>query len=574
MFAEKAAAVHQAKPIRSALRQRPPKPSSRDLVTQWKSQFAIVRELVDNMSPLYTVARDTSSSNNVHVVLVPPDDQLQSSCFVPQATASSSSGPTASSAQRHVSQATVRAHVFRGCSLSELTSLAGCTASIVMGGSAPSVEEHPPTETPCNAVLSSCSTSDIACMGTAVVEDLRGNNFEAKILSVGSSGNPFFSFFFIDRPVYEPDSIRNASRRSVAASVRFSSNQPLWQKFPCSAVRLLPLPATIAAATTPPAASVDADNNTAAAVTRSPTNQSPIDRLGEFLHLYRADELYFRTVLTELANEKDLLADAGPRLSKDMDRALLIADTEANCFAASYVCVDGFESFMVSKVLQIVETSVEIALHEEDDDFSPNGASGHGASSNAGSEYSSWSDEEREQLAVAFHTIISGSLGLKVVHHWESRFEKEDIALNHACISLRQRATIADMLPNLPGLRAELFDPVAEMLTLLDEDTLSVFSYLRIFETTMNYVIDKIVGFYNRSVGSAKGIEITADECIPLIVYTLMLASPLHLFSRLNYILDLSIPPLELSSLGYSLTTFEAAASQLLEEYRLRLEAV
>lgn len=572
MYAEKALMQHQqAKPIRSALRHRPPKPSSRDLVTQWKSQFSIVRELVDNMSPLYIVARDTSSANNVHVVLVPPDEQLQASCFVPQGGAHSSSVP-ATVGQRRVSQATVRAHVFRGCSLSELTSLAGCSACIVMGGAETAELQQeaptptlPTTDTPCNAVLSSCSTSDIACMGTVVVEDLRGNNFEAKILAVGSSGNPFFSFFFIDRPVYEPDSVRNSSRRSVAASVRFSANQPLWQKFPCSAMRLLPLPSL--------------SSNSSATAAASPSKQSddrssrsPVDRLGEFLHLYRADEQYFRTILTELANEKDLLAEAGPRLSKDMDRALLFADTEANCFSASYVCVEGFESFMVSKILQIVETSVEIALHEEDDDFNPNGASGHGTSSNAGSEYSSWSDEEREQLAVAFHTTITGSLGLKVVHHWESRFEKEDVALHHACVSLRQKTSIGDMLPNLPGLRSELFDPVAEMLTLLDEDTLSVFTYLRIFETTMNYVVEKIVGFYNRSIGSAKGMEITADDCIPLIVFTLMLAAPSHLFSRLNYILDLSIPPLELSSLGYALTTFEASASQLLEEYRLRLE--
>jgi hypothetical protein len=272
--------------------------------------------------------------------------------------------------------------------------------------------------------------------------------------------------------------------------------------------------------------------------------------------LFKHDESLFRHLLDEMIAEKvaELKYDdrkrAALEIAKAMDDALVVLDTEATMFSSSYICVSGFEDFTISKVMQIIESATDVALGD-----GPNAPEVQG-------ETSWWSEDEREQLLVAFHSIVLKHIGEKLSDHWEAEYLNDDIAFRHACWALNESISAPrDIIRELPELRHDAFLQPLELVRLLDQRDASVFTLMRIMEVVISTTIDSV----QRSCTNA---EVTADLCIPLIVYIIVVSQPLRFQSRLRFIMDFTIPVLEMSSLGYALTTFEAASAQILDEYR------
>ena len=154
-----------------------------------------------------------------------------------------------------------------------------------------------------------------------------------------------------------------------------------------------------------------------------------------------------------------------------------------------------------------------------------------------------------------------------VLSHWVTTNEVEDIAFQHACISLARRLSVSDFSPtgsDDADLELCNFENAIDTMVRLDTLTgLSVFSYMRMMEAIITMVVDATAAVIQ---------DVTADVCIPLVVFVIVSAAPRRLPSILKFLMDFMIPILEMSSLGYSYTTFEAGAAQVMEEYIRRVQ--
>lgn len=557
----------------------------------WKSRYSLLREFMDFMTPLYQVLKGTDEAPQTkqHFIVVPPDDALeQRGLLMPGG---------------RVSHTTVRAHVVsRSRSDGAISTMLGAAVHLALVESEAAIISAPPStrasgvgggatsattrmSSPPTAVngvggarresgaiprtgssvsnrlrdniadasvAASSSTATFirgsggssldlfAGHGTISVTHASGVRCEAEIVgleklrggsSVGSGG--CLVLLFVSAPLVPArDEAVNkrihtsislvpighagaASRRSVVegqagdlgGSLRYSS-MPQWQRRPCFGRKVPP--------------TSDADS--------------------------------FRAVLEEIAAENAAAAADTESMLK-CDNAMTHVDTELAMFCSSYVCMPGFEEYIVARVNQITEGGIE--RFQEDSSSADEGASS-----------SAIDEDQNEEVIVAFHTIVTAGVSEMLLQHWERTNEVEDIAFHHACTSLGRKMTVGDVLASGGCQEAAVeqcdFEPAIAMMIDLDEQPgLSVLSYMRLMESIIALVVEAVTAVLK---------DVTADVCIPLVVYVIVAAAPRRLPSILKFIMDFMIPILEMSSLGYSYTTFEAAAAQVMEEYLTRVQ--
>lgn len=513
------------------------------------------------MTPLFVVSTHSACETNQFYVAVPPDKMVDE--FVVPGTSGSG---------KRLFQAVVRSHIFSGSAEGQLTSLGGHSASLSL--SKPIEHE-------------AAGTLPFSPYSVLTVVSSSGVTHSASVLrAVKLSTNDAFTFLFTDLSMHH---VMPMSRRTVASMKSFgvSGNQPLWQRIPCSAMR--PIRARIK----------EFKHNGA-------SETSPNITADVLLGCFKSDEQTFRQFVVDFAMEKgeeillrklalrstgscpqsphspaaapsknnheDDAATVQGALQKSMDKAMMFIDTEVGIFKSSYLVVKGYEDFAIAKLLQIVDTAAELAIGEEgevvDDDIDDCdiAVAQPGRRNSCEAVSSGWSEEDEEQLGVAFHTLVTGGLSSKLIPHWEEMNYNEDFAFCHACGVLRRReGSLENLRSCFPDLVPEYCDQIVVLIRLFDDHTLSVFSYMRIMESIIASAVDLV------AQTSSTNVEVTADICIPLIVYLLVLAGPKSLPSRIKYVLEFCTPVLEMSALGYALTTFEAACVQLLEEYRLHV---
>ncbi|KEG11417.1 hypothetical protein DQ04_02641040 [Trypanosoma grayi] len=269
------------------------------------------------------------------------------------------------------------------------------------------------------------------------------------------------------------------------------------------------------------------------------TNETPA------FEQYKGDENALRSFLEEIVNRKSEENDNSKRLRKQLDEALLYVETEVGIMLLSYVCMPGYEQLIVAKVHQIVTTGADAATSD-----------------------CCFSEEDREDILVSFHTIVSGALSRKLVPHWDNMMQRENIAFNHACRTLKQAYPFRHFLPrSLPLVPESCFASAIRLVRLLESDSLSALSLMRVMEGALNTLMDALAA-HDCSANS------TADVCISLAVALVVAAEPVLLPARIRYITDFGLVAMEMSAAGYAVTTFEAASTQIMEEYRLHISAV
>jgi hypothetical protein len=538
-------------------------------IEQEFEQYVLLRELIHFMTPLFVVSTHSACDTNQFFVAVPPDKMVED--FVV---------PGTTGLEKRLFQAVVRSHIFSGAEEGHLTSFGGHSASVSFA----KLSDH------------EASTAPMGCpYAVLTVSSSSGVSHSATVLrAVRLSTNPSFTFLFTDLSMHH---VMPMSRRTVASMRSFgvSGTQPLWQRVPCSAIR--------------PIRARTKELGEKRNDLQDLTPKIPTERL---LAYFKSDEQSFRQFVVDFAMEKgeeilmrrmstaatgldpqsphspvaaqslstpskagkhdDDAAAVQGVLQKSMDKAMMFIDTEVGIFRSSYLVVKGYEDFAIAKMLQIVDTAVELAIGDEgeqaeDDIDDCDIAVHHPARRNScESVLNGWSEEDEEQLGVAFHTLVTSGLSTKMIMHWEDINYNEDFAFCHACGVLRRReGRLEDLRSCFPDLIPECCDQIVVLVKLLDDHTLSVFSYMRIMESTIAVAVDLVAQV------SSSSVEVTADICIPLIVYLLVVSGPKCLPSRIKYILECCTPVLEMSALGYALTTFEAACVQLLEEYRLHV---
>ena len=178
-----------------------------------------------------------------------------------------------------------------------------------------------------------------------------------------------------------------------------------------------------------------------------------------------------------------------------------------------------------------------------------------------------FSEDDEEQVYMVLHTVITSALAKKLNAHWGTITPAEDYAFHHACLSLRRslETTIMDFVPPACAdtISISSFEKCFRLCKVVDSPDAGVFTCLRAMEATIASIVDVV------NEHSTRKQDVTADVCIPLVVVVLIGACLMHFPSRLKLLLELMLPVVELSSLGYALTTFEASSEQIYYEYSL-----
>lgn len=390
-----------------------------------------------------------------------------------------------------------------------------------------------------------------------------------------------------------PVSAGNNNSFGASTTSPTNGSQMWWQRVPISVISSLPAecdpkPTECLLA----AAAAEAENETLRAdqdiklhslERQSIFNFSPEPQIAT---LFRQDEQRLTAVLI-----KELEPRGFP-----LDETLTSLDTEIGIFNSSYVCMKGFESFIVSKVSSIVEAAQEnlVGYNASSDAHSAVGSTKdisrtalmatspvsapHMLSSSARSRDDSsyqnrnLTDEEEEQVEAVLHVMVTSGIALKINEHWASVNSVDDYAFYHACVSLRKsiQKRLVEFLPDICVGKVTIatFSDTIRICKYIDAPEASLFSIMRAMEGAIN----SIVTLVTNCCEPGKTHEVTADVCIPLVVLVLILAALNHLPSRIRLILEFIVPVLELSSLGYALTTFEASAEQIHQEYALMVK--
>jgi hypothetical protein len=508
--------------MRAVMRTQTPLLSSEQI---WKEKFLLLRELMEFMTPLFVLMRTGQQTHTRYYIVVPPDDELAD--FITEGEAPMNGSFAAKTAR--CAQAAVRAHILHGADPSQLSSLLGFSAVLTL--------EPPAQQGP---VEGSSRASLFSALGSVSVADPHGNCMSAEILAVerlvhagpqlplGTSGTSLgCTLLFVNKAVYSNQRQRPKlpmTAKLLAQKCRMSMI-PMWQRLPNSAALFV------------------------ASAERSDVTTSVL------LSKFESDEKSFRTLISDFAAEKVESLDNPEhkrRVSQLVDDAMMQMETEVTMFRTSYLCVDGYETYIKAKVMQIIETAVETVLDVREDTEWVEVVDREDL----------WTDDEKEQVIVSVHTVVSGEIASKVLRHWEGVHHNEDFAFHHACCSLQQRLTLSELVrvPGIEQVPPGHFDAAVAVVSVLNSHTLSVFSMMRVMETAISVVVELL-----QTCGVMS--DVTADLAIPLMVFVIVQARPTALPSRIRYILDMSVPSLEMSSLGYALTTFEASAAHVLEEY-------
>ena len=210
-------------------------------------------------------------------------------------------------------------------------------------------------------------------------------------------------------------------------------------------------------------------------------------------------------------------------------------------------------------------------------------------------------DNDVDVVVTAVHAITTAAFAPVLVPHWRELHQAEDAAFHMECVELnalldRKRDprndgvsnTTADFSRTAPaaapiidaaqhgGRRGRDEPPAASMFglnvrsvpeTALEpavhllrefDASFSVFTYMRVAERALTVAMQ---------VMAAEGFPLTADISIPVLMYLLVRASPQRLRSTVAFVTSFRLEALDMSALGYSFTTVEAAAHQLAREY-------
>jgi len=415
-------------------------------------------------------------------------------------------------------QSVVRAHVFRGSTLASMVSLTGAVAKVQKFDTiSPSNDGETPSLFAAVGVIEVTQGSVVSRADIASFESLPAA--DGRVDSV-------LYVVFLERALTE-HAVTASPLKPAQPHRSRSGTVPLWQRLP---------------------------NTVTQYASRCILGKAQVvpSALLERVH---SDEQAVLPALEEMVAEKaqPLPPEASAAITKRFEDAMLRMDTDVTMFQSAYFCMIGYEDFITVKVSQLIEGAVEGALGEETE----------GASASE----CNWVDDEREVFISGIHAIVTGALASKLVAHWTEVEVNDDFAFSHACAKL---AGVPQFLQAVVGLKElnhvdpSAFAPAVEIVRLIDTQAVSVFSYMRLMEATISSIVEIMQQLHIKA-------EITADTCIPLIVFVIVEAKPLRIASRIKYILDLNLPLLEMSSLGYAMTTFEAATAQVLEEYKVRV---
>ncbi|EKG01763.1 hypothetical protein TCSYLVIO_007230 [Trypanosoma cruzi] len=260
------------------------------------------------------------------------------------------------------------------------------------------------------------------------------------------------------------------------------------------------------------------------------------------LQQFKNDENVLRTFLEGIPLQKKDAGCEGMELQKQLDDAFLFVETEVGIMSSSYVCMLGYEPLIVAKVLQIST-----------------------AGADAVSCFFVDLEREKEDVLVAFHAVVTGALSHKLVPHWDDLMNRENVAFSHACNKLKQAYPFQHFLPSLLGkLPVSSFLAEIELIRVLDATSLSVLSFMRAMDCTLGLLMEALTRYGCHE-------DSTADNCISFLCALIIAATPAFLPARIRYIRDFSLFVMDVSSMGYASTTFEAAATQIMEEYRLHV---
>jgi hypothetical protein len=301
------------------------------------------------------------------------------------------------------------------------------------------------------------------------------------------------------------------------------------------------------------------------------------------------------------------------------DKVLLRLDTEAVIFESTYVCVTGFEEFTVAKVNAIVESLTQQFLDavvadgvaakateqarrvaaEEAKKLKARASKATAAAAAAAARKQQGTEQAAEVAEVpksvpcplelpsgakgtlvdgipdadvdivvsAVHAITTAAFAGVLLPHWRKVHAADDHAFARHCralsdeISSRLRGNAGGKAVNMLGidiarLPHQALEPAA-VLTREFSRTYSVFTYMRVAERILGIAMNAM---------AAEGVVMTADMTIPVLVYLLARGAPDTLRSTIAFVTSFSLQALDMSALGYSFTTIEAAAHQLVQE--------
>eukprot|EP00760_Papus_ankaliazontas_P030428 PhM_4_TR4821/c0_g1_i1/m.5756 len=502
----------------------PPTPPS--YVTLWCESFSLFRTLATQYSVLFSIMRTGGANSSrstakvskqpSYVVCIPPDSAI----------------PTARP-NAHVSYALLKAHILQphpAAGENAYTSMlfAGAGAEVVM---------YRPWECPCGGgSCEECVFRDVKAKGVGTLEIT-----SAPLAMPSSSSTPSVTrvsraethegilYLFIDGLLrltaadIALQQQRSALRESFALA-RGLTNTSLSQPVIADA-DLSP----------PPVSSVNNNNNTnnkrvsTSNVSTMPTSQ---ERL-EMLHARCSGDV---------AKERELVA-----LEEELvlrSRGFIPPGFEAQTASALLCLGDDFLNFLL-------EDLQRQQLHSNNN--------------NNNAEETMLSDDEIEGIEIAVNTFVVSHTYTLTMPSWRRRFQEQDDAFHAAASGLRLYVTYASLdIP--PALRGHDTTEAVAMLRSLDSTLhTSTYEILR--------CMDGIIGaVHGQHVSGDEGADdmMTADECLPLLIHLIVTAAPLHLPSTIEFVTSFAYASMQFSSLGYVLTTFEAAKLYVLEEARQR----
>eukprot|EP00672_Neobodo_designis_P020428 CAMPEP_0174842888 /NCGR_PEP_ID=MMETSP1114-20130205/10177_1 /TAXON_ID=312471 /ORGANISM="Neobodo designis, Strain CCAP 1951/1" /LENGTH=702 /DNA_ID=CAMNT_0016077099 /DNA_START=83 /DNA_END=2187 /DNA_ORIENTATION=+ len=313
------------------------------------------------------------------------------------------------------------------------------------------------------------------------------------------------------------------------------------------------------------------------------------------------------------------------------DAVLLRLDTEAVIFESTYVCVPGYEEFTVAKVNAIVEALTQdfirdvnaktsgserpvVATPKRDGTASEEDAASAVDSpatyprklpeeAERGLSETGIRDNDVDVVVTAIHAITTAAFAPVLVPHWRDLHESDDTVFHRQCLELGvlldkrrdprndsvanasvefsrgpsapvidtaqhtqtgRRIGREDAPPpatmfgmNVRSVPEQALEPAIHLLREFD-NAFSVFTYMRVAERALTVAMQ---------VMAAEGFPLTADISIPVLMYLLVRAAPRRLRSTVAFVTAFRLEALDMSALGYSFTTVEAAAHQLDREH-------
>lgn len=244
-----------------------------------------------------------------------------------------------------------------------------------------------------------------------------------------------------------------------------------------------------------------------------------------------------------------LLLAVHPRAARPILENL---DVECLLFLSGYVCVRGFESFTVARVQQIINDATDRMME---------------AATSTGTTV----QEDRELYASAVHVLVMHALAPLLLAHWrvchaadDMDFLERSAAYRRGVMAASQRtttaaATLMACSPCSFGYRG-VFDArlkqavvgIRPCVRCLDME-LSPYALMRVAHMALEQLVASLKG----------AVDLTADDLLPIVAYALVDSQAAYVPSTIAYARAFSLPHVDLSAVGYSFTTLEAATQLL-----------